>query len=339
MDGLRRIPVAERWSWIALGAIVVVAFAWRALGALAIVYPSVDGVNYMTIARTLVRDGSLMFSTFPPGWPLIIVPPLTFVGAEDPMLLLRTAQWANVLLGTVAVVLVYLVARRPLGRIGALLLAAFVAFLPDLVITATTDLSEASYLAVLLAGWWALRSRSDWATGLLFGFAYLIRPEALIVLLGVVALRSARDRRPHWKPLVGAAVFVVPFWSRRSRTGVWVNCSPVGSRTRASSWASCRRSWVGRWWCWRCGARCAGAGRSCWPCCRCSSSRCSRSAWIRASGCLWCPSWRGSRWRGDAISSEGSVQRDPALWPRRPWSWWRRRERRSPRVPTSSAWD
>jgi hypothetical protein len=216
------MPAAERWSWVALGAIVVVALAWRALGALAIVYPSVDGVNYMTIARTLVRDGSLMFSTFPPGWPSIISLPLFLVGADEPMVLLRTAQAANVVLGTVAVVLAYLAARRPLGRIGALLLAAFVAFLPDLVITATTDLSEPSYLAVLLAGWWALRTRRDWATGLLFGFAYLIRPEALIVLLGVVALRSARDHRLHWKPLVGAAVFVVPFVLFVHRaTGVW----------------------------------------------------------------------------------------------------------------------
>lgn len=222
IEQLRTMSVGERWSWAALGAILVLAFAWRAAGAMAIVYPSVDGVNYMTIARTLVRDGSLMFSTFPPGWPLIIGLPLSLVGVEDPMAVLRVAQAANVILGVCAVALAYRVARRPLGRGGALLLAAFVALLPDLVITATTDLSEPSYLAFLLAAWWALRRGWDRATGLLFGFAYLIRPEALVILGAVVLWRSVRDRTVHWKPLVGAAVFVVPFvLFVHHATGVW----------------------------------------------------------------------------------------------------------------------
>lgn len=200
--------------WLAgalLGLVTLAAFLWRVAAAMQIEYPSVDGVNYMTVARSLVRDGVMQFSTFPPGWSLLISVPLLGFGTADGMDVLHAAQTANVVFGTLVVPLVFVLLRPHFGAWSALAGAACVALLPDAVILSSVDLSEMSYLAFFVAAWIAWHRERWWSAGALFGVAYLVRPEALIVLFAAVGVASLRDRRLHWRPLVAAAPFVVAY--------------------------------------------------------------------------------------------------------------------------------
>ena len=233
-----------RAGWIALAVITVVAAVWRAQVAAGMLYPSVDGTNYMFVARSLVRDGVLQFSTFPPGWPLLISIPLLGLGTGDGMDLLRAAQTANVVFGTLTVVLVFAL-LRPRGTFVALLGAAVFAFLPHALIASTSDLSEASYTAVLLGAWLAWRAERRWSAGALFGFAYLIRPEALGIFGLLVIVRTVRERVLPWRPLATAAAFVVPYliWVR-SVTGEWSLSSKGGFLERAFDDGSIAARWI-----------------------------------------------------------------------------------------------
>jgi len=198
-------------SWIALGLLTGIALAWRVMAAIAIEFPSVDGVNYMTVARTLVRDGHLQFSTFPPGWPLLMSVPLFFLGAADGADVLHAAQIANVVFGTLAVPLVFVFLRHGFGAWTALAGATAIALLPDNVILSSLDLSEMSYLAVFVVAWILWHRERWWASGLVFGLAYLVRPEALIVFGVLCAVDTLGTRRLRWRPLAAALPFVIAY--------------------------------------------------------------------------------------------------------------------------------
>lgn len=236
---MRRLP------WIGLALVTAVALVWRMVAAASIEYPSVDGVNYMTVARALVRDGALQFSTFPPGWPLLIAIVLSFIGTVDAADVLRAAQIANVTLGTLAVPLVFLFLRHGFGPWVALLGATVVGLLPDNVILSSVDLSEMSYLAVFVGGWVLWHRRHAWAAGAAFGFAYLVRPEALIVLVAMVAVRSLATREITWKPMATALPFVIAYvLFVHDATGAWSLSGKTAFLDRA---AAAGGSPVSRW--------------------------------------------------------------------------------------------
>jgi hypothetical protein len=66
--------------------------------------------------------------------------------------------------------------------------------------------------ACVLAGAWLLRERGHrWLTGLLLGYAYLIRPEALLVVAALLVHDWVRTRRLEWRTGLGAAIVVLPY--------------------------------------------------------------------------------------------------------------------------------
>jgi len=184
--------------------------------------PSVDGCIYMEQASWLVAHGQLIFSTFPPGWPLLTVPALFLLGLDDPIAPLRAAQIMNVLLGTAFGWLTWCVLRAEVERRVALVGTALALFLPQVIRLSTGDMSDMSFACALAGCWLLSRGGRHFATGLLFGYAYLIRPEALLVAGGLMLLHFLRERRPPWRMAVGIAVPVIPYLLfLRHMTGEW----------------------------------------------------------------------------------------------------------------------
>lgn len=206
-----------------LAFVVVIALLLRVDAALRVEYPTVDGVHYMDAARTLARDGRLPFSTFPPGWPLLIHAALRVHGSDHAAHVLLTAQGWNVVLGTLAGVLVFVLVRRRSTGWWALLAAGVFLLLPETITASSSDLSEMSYVVALLGAWLVFERRSSWIAGVLFGFAYLVRPEALLVFTALCVNTGLRTRRVPIGALLGCLLLVLPYVVfMHAETGSWM---------------------------------------------------------------------------------------------------------------------
>ena len=241
-----------RAAGLCLVVVVVGALVLRVDSALRVEYPTVDGVHYMHTARDLSREGSLPLSSFPPGWPLLIHASLRIHGSDAPTDLLLTAQASNVALGTLAGVLLFVLVRRHVGRWWALLAAAIFLALPETITSSSSDLSESSYLVALLGAWLVFERRPSWLAGLLFGFAYLVRPEALLVFAALCVHASVRHRRILFAAALGCLVFVVPYVVfLHGATGSWMLSSKhafLEAAVDERSVVELVQQWSGNFW-------------------------------------------------------------------------------------------
>lgn len=219
-----------------LAGLVVLALAGRVAAVLATpgYAPEFDAEDYDRYAASLAETGSFPSTGYEVGGPTAFRPPLY------PLLLagvyeLTGARWtagrlAGALLGALAVVLVYLVARRLWGRREALVAGALAAAFPPLVLTGVALVSEPLFvvleLAVVLA---VLVQRTaarplPWAVaaGALCGLGALTRANgALLVVpaaLGVWAVRPRLSARALAAPavVVAAAALTVAPWTVRN---------------------------------------------------------------------------------------------------------------------------
>src|SRR6266567_309236 len=182
-----------------------------------------DSFEYVTGGKSIAQGlGYLGMNgktqvLFPPGFPLTIAAGATFY---DPVKVARTVSWLS---SGLSVVLLFLIARRWFGTMIAAISALFFAFLPVRVWLAQEALSESLYLMLLLLSvWLAVRIESKrvlplFALGLVVGYAYITRPEALIliaILAAVILMKSVGSRREA-KCLVayalGLVVVVLPY--------------------------------------------------------------------------------------------------------------------------------
>jgi hypothetical protein len=196
---------------VAVAAVMLAALAVRWWAAAGNGFPTVDGTQYLDQAWQIAFTGQVPYSCFPPGWPALVAVPLRFRDAGDPHALLASAQLLNVLLGVLLTWLTWRLLRPRLGFGPALAGAAVVAFLPQLVILAKSDLSDLAYACGLLGGWLLLERRRDLPAGLVLGFTYLVRPESALASLALIAWRWRGDRRLPWRLALGHAVFVLPY--------------------------------------------------------------------------------------------------------------------------------
>jgi Dolichyl-phosphate-mannose-protein mannosyltransferase len=207
--------------------------------------PGDDARAYFSLSKSLYEDGTYGGPSFrdaddwSPGAPLLYagVYYLT-AGVRD-----GAARLLLALLGTAAIVVVYLLGRRINCRPAGLLGAAGVALYPPFIHSNGALLSEPPALfflpAAVLAFLWAAdvtgrappapptRPRAAWAwalPGVLFGITALIRPEYLFVgaAFAIVALILVWRRR-GWRPGIGAGAllavaFIVPLvpWTVRN---------------------------------------------------------------------------------------------------------------------------
>jgi len=195
-----------------------------------------DSWAYMTGAASLVRgEGYLRYAggpqvLYPPGYSLAIALPLMVLGDAE-----VAARLVSLVLSTASIALLWLVARRFLSPHWAAGAAVLFAALPLRVKLSTMVWSESSYLFFVLLGFLALwkwyeQKRAIWpaATGLALGEAYLIRPEAVgvlvIALLGGCATGVGRSRTAGGllAMLAAFAVAALPYVAYlHAHTGRW----------------------------------------------------------------------------------------------------------------------
>lgn len=196
--------------WI-LAVLLLGALALRVVLAHQLEYPQVDGTYYLDQARELVGRGYLPHSSFPPGFPLLISLVLLGLDINDPLAPLRAAQTVNVVFGTLFGLLTFVFLRKKFPDTWALVGAAIVLFLPHAVFYSKIDMSEMTYACFLLGGWLIWDRGRQFCAGLLFGYAYLIRPEVLLIPAALGLLRILRDRQFPWRLALGVLIPVIPY--------------------------------------------------------------------------------------------------------------------------------
>jgi hypothetical protein len=174
-------------------------------------FPTVDGALYLDQTHELVNNGNIPWSCFPPGWPVVVAVPYALLDRGDPMALLRASQIANVVLGTLMPLLAFFLMRPFLSPRLALVGMAVLMFLPLNIVYSKNDLSEMSFTCALLGAWLLLRREKMVGAGLVFGFAYLIRPEALLAAGGLGLWVWLRDRRLPWRMIIPMVVVMIPY--------------------------------------------------------------------------------------------------------------------------------
>lgn len=204
--GGRLVAAADRHgrkSLIVLVLIVAVGFGLRMdqvinpLGD-----PGDDAFAYRALAESLYEEGSYGGSGFKtpsdwsPGAPLLYAGAYYLTGGVRD----GVARGVQALLGTAAILVIYLLTLRLSSRrSAALVAAAMVAVYPPFIHSTGALMSEPPAIftlpAAILALLWADSNRSGWAwalSGLLFGLTALIRPEYLFVALAFAVLVLVR---------------------------------------------------------------------------------------------------------------------------------------------------
>ena len=161
-----------------------------------------EGAEYARIAQNIIvgkgyeglaTEGTQLF--FPPLFPLLIAG-VSFITGDAEI----AGRFLSVLSGASLVYPIYLIARRMFDEAVGLGAAVLIAVHPYLVQFSTTAFCESTYLMLLLTALYLAMSAIDKPTwhrlavsGGLYGFAYLVRPEAFIfMLVGLVFIVLGR---------------------------------------------------------------------------------------------------------------------------------------------------
>lgn len=191
--------------------LMAVALVTRLLAALNIPALTYDGVFYLRQAERILR-GTYVFEGFPPGLPL----PVALLGVTG-MDLEFAARVLDLLAGVGSVGVFYALCRRHVGNRAAFLLSLVLAVHPVFVRVQVEVWSEPLYVLSLL-GAFLLFERGRWTwCGVLLGYAFLLRPESLVLLGGLVVVQTVRRRRVPWGMLVAGVLPVLAFSILSSR--------------------------------------------------------------------------------------------------------------------------
>ncbi|MFQ5599747.1 MAG: glycosyltransferase family 39 protein [Candidatus Krumholzibacteriia bacterium] len=164
-----------------------------------------DGTYYLRQAERLL-DLDYKIIGFPPGYPFAVA--LLDVIVRDAVLAGRLVGLAA---GTATVALFHRWARRLLPARLALAGALVLAVHPHFARTSVEVLSEPVYILAVLAGVVLFEARRHLLAGAVLGYAFLVRPEALLVLLGLALIHVVRERKPPWAFLVTGLVPVLVY--------------------------------------------------------------------------------------------------------------------------------
>jgi hypothetical protein len=200
--------------------------------------PPPDAEAYARIAENLYRDGSFdarpagvdrevqPSSAYSPGLPLFVAGVYWVSGGVH----LTLALVLLALLGAAAIPMAFLLGRRFGGPVAGLVGAGVLAFYPALLeyqgLLLTEPLAATLLCGSLVAFFGAAERRSNWpwaGTGVLFGLLALVRPEYLLLALGLPLIWLAREAlrrvcyptgtkaaaRGGWRDLVAPAALSV----------------------------------------------------------------------------------------------------------------------------------
>ncbi len=180
----------------------------------------------------------------PPAFPVLLAGVYKLVGVGSASTRWEAGRILQVLLGTIAVGLICLIARRLWGAKVALLAGAIAAVYPPLLLVGSSLMTEPLYLVFTLgAVLAALRAREPgqagrWAvlSGVLCGLAALTRGNGIFLLLPVALLvwsgRPRRSRRAISAPLaaIAAALLTIAPWAVRNSV-VFHQFVPLGTES------------------------------------------------------------------------------------------------------------
>jgi hypothetical protein len=190
---------------------MLLALAVRVLAAMQIPALTYDGVFYLRQASRLLQ-GSYRFESFPPGLPLLVA---LFgpTGAD----LEFVARCINLVAGVASVGLAYSLARRHLGPTASFVFALLLAIHPVFVRVQVEVWSEPLYLLGILAAFELYERRRFTLCGACLGYAFLLRPESLLLLAGLAIAYTWQHRRPPWGLLLAGLLPVAAFSFLASR--------------------------------------------------------------------------------------------------------------------------
>ena len=124
----------------------------------------------------------------------------------------HVAAYANVVLGTASIALVFAIGRRILDDRAALVGAAVFALWPNLVFHAATALTETLFIALCLLATLVVLGPVGWRRAAAFGaitaVAAEVRPISLLFLPAAALVWLLARQRP-WKPLLAATAAIV----------------------------------------------------------------------------------------------------------------------------------
>ncbi len=197
-------------------ALAAVAFALRVFLLRSLPVIDSDGVIYVTLARQFRATGSPFDPLFHPLYPLMLALAEPLAGDWE-----LAARLVSALFGALLILPAYALARALLGVEVARLAAALMVVHPGLVRAGTAAMSDAVYAFVLacgiLAAWRALAGGPGallGLAGLVFGLAYLGRPEGALYLVGllvVTGVLAATERRRTRELTVWGGAALVAF--------------------------------------------------------------------------------------------------------------------------------
>ena len=240
MRGPESRPFAESISWLAiLAAAAIARLVFVALAPNEWQFP--DAREYEEMALSLYAHGTYGLHTLrAPGYPTLIAA-VYFVFGQH-LLALRLVE---VLLGVLSVGLIGVVGTRLFGRGAGLLGAALAALHPVLAFLPTIQYSENTLVLVVVLAFAAMfeawRRGGLWrwaASGVLWGFALLVRPNTLLAIPGLAAglvLALRHERRAWWAPalagIAACALTLTPWTLRNHRVhGEWYFVATGGGR-------------------------------------------------------------------------------------------------------------
>ena len=221
---------------VVVSAAVVAALALSAASWRCVAPVTPDSCNYMAGASAILHGRPYLNIkdelqlTFPPGYPALVAAALAVVGDEE-----LGGRLVSALASAATIPVLYLLLLRLAGASTSAAACLLVALVPLRVHLSTMVWSESAYLFFLLLGLLAmcqwLERGGYWRaalTGAALGGAYLIRPEAALVLGIAVACaygyrRGALRRSAQPILLVGAfAVVALPYvLFMHNHTGRW----------------------------------------------------------------------------------------------------------------------
>jgi len=186
-----------------LAAITIAAFAVRSyfMRYHPVMAPDYDGAEYIYLAKRVFGGGGEFCSIFiPPGFPFLISLALPFFASPQ-----AAGMFISAACGSGLCIAVYLLTKELFDGKAALLAALFTASFGQLIVASTWVMAEMPFALCLFMGLYAgavFQRRKDTASALwfggLFGVAYQMRPEALIIFFmtsAVLLLSLIREDR------------------------------------------------------------------------------------------------------------------------------------------------
>lgn len=218
-------------TMIAVGFLVRLVVALFFTGAI-----ESEGAEYARIARNLL-DGKGYVGMATPGTQLFFPPLFPFAIAALSLATGDVEMAGRVLstvLGALAGLPVFGIARTLYGRRAGLVAAALALFHPYFVVLSATVFIEATYVAVILTAVWLAMCAAVRPTGAMFtvagaafGLAYLLRSEAMAVMVVCLAVATAYLVASREMPIAGLlrrlALAAVAYGALATPYAVWLS--------------------------------------------------------------------------------------------------------------------